>query len=55
MKDPTPVGTKLIDFVQHDHWIHCAGVTQSAHQPSRQSTDISAAMPADLGFIADTA
>src|SRR5437867_4477772 len=50
---PAPISAEFIDFVEHDHRIHRAGVAQSSNEPARQSTDISAAMTPYLGFIAN--
>ena len=50
-----PVGADLVDFVEHDHRIHRAGVAQRAHEPSRQRADVGAAMAADFRFVADAA
>ena len=50
-----PVGAELVDFVEHDHRIHRAGVAQRAHQPSGQRADVGAAMAADFGLVAHAA
>src|SRR5215475_5754102 len=50
-----PVGAELVDFIQHDHGIHRAGIAQGAYQPPRQCSDVCTAMATDLRFIANTA
>src|SRR5438105_13721789 len=50
-----PVGAELIDFIEHDHRVHRAGVAQRTNEPSRQGTDVGAAMTAYLRLIPNTA
>ncbi len=50
-----PVRPQLVDLVEQDHRVHRARVPQGAHEPAGQGADVGAAMPADLGLVADAA
>src|SRR5262249_16107569 len=50
-----PVGTRFVDFINHYPGVHRACVTERANEAARQCADVSAAMTADLGFVANAA
>ena len=48
-----PVGAHLVDLVEHDHRVHRPGVAKRPDQAARQSSDVGAAVAANLGLVAD--
>ena len=48
-------GTELVDFIQHENRILCAGLSNPLDNISRQRADVSAPVSADLRFIVNAA
>ena len=48
---PAPVGSDLVDLIEHHDRVLRPGVLQGAHDPPGQRTDIRPAVPADLGLV----
>ncbi len=46
-----PVGSDLVDLIEHHHGVLRPRVLQRAHDPSRQRTDVRPAVAADLGLV----
>src|SRR5689334_6237538 len=51
----TKVGTDLVNLVEHHDRIACAGSPQLLNNAARHRSDISAAMSANFGFVANSA
>ena len=51
----TKVGTDLVDFVEHEHWISGANPPELLDETARHGTNVRSAMPADFGLIANSA
>ena len=49
------VGSQLVDLVEHDDRVHGAGLAEGAHQPAGLGAHVGAAVPSDLGLVADAA
>src|SRR5207253_9714713 len=50
-----PVAADLVDLIQHDHRVLCAGILQGAHDAAGQGADIVAPVSADVRLVADSA
>ena len=49
------VGAQLVDLVEHHHGIDGGRLLHRLDDPPRERADVGAAMPADLGLVADAA
>src|ERR1700674_2419063 len=45
----------FVDFVEHEHRVHRAGLLQPLYDAPRDRTDVGAAMTANFGFVAHAA
>ena len=50
-----PVGADLVHLVEEEDGVHCPRLDERPDDPARARPDVRAAMPADLGLVADAA
>ena len=48
-----PVGTDLVDLVEHDDRVHRPRIAERPNEPARKRPDVGAPVPANLGLVTD--